>query len=105
MPTNVMLAIGAVLVIFVLAVAWPRGSAPRPAASGGATAQLSVEGMVCGACAARVGKIAALVDGVHDAVVDRDEGRARIAFDPTRTSPESIALAISQAGFQAGVVP
>jgi hypothetical protein len=44
-------------------------------------------------------------DGVHDAVVGRDEGRARIVFDPTRTSPESIALAISQAGFQAGVLP
>lgn len=95
----------AVLVAVVLAVAWPRGSPPRPPATGAATAHLRVEGMACGACAARVGRIATQVGGVHEAVVDRDEGRARIVFDPTRTSPASIASAISAAGFQSGVLP
>lgn len=95
----------ALLVAVVLAVAWPRGSSPLPPATGAATAHLRVEGMACGACAARVERIAARVGGVHEAVVNRDEVRARIVFDPSRTSPASVAAAISEAGFQAVVLP
>jgi copper chaperone CopZ len=69
------------------------------------TVQLKVDGIVCGACAARVGRILLRVDGVVDAAVDRGEGRARILYDPARTDPLSLARAIAQAGFEVGILP
>lgn len=71
----------------------------------GETATLTVDGMVCGACAARVGRIATQVDGVHDATVDREQGRAQVVYDPARTSPATVARAIAEAGFQTGILP
>lgn len=110
MQTTLTLIAAAILVVLVLAVAWPRGSSPTGAAhqaatAVGATATLTVEGMACGACAARVGRIATRMDGVHDATVDREQGRAQIVYDPARTSPAAVAQAIGEAGFQTGILP
>ena len=96
MQTALTLIVAAMLIVLVLLVAWPRGpslrnSSPRAATAAGETATLTVDGMVCGACAARVGRIAAQVEGVHDATVDREQGRAQIgrpgADEPRDSSP------------------
>ncbi|MGE0124451.1 MAG: heavy-metal-associated domain-containing protein [Dehalococcoidia bacterium] len=110
MQTALTLIVAAILIVLVLTVAWSRGasargSSSRAATAAGETATLTVDGMVCGACAARVGRIATQVDGVHDATVDREQGRAQIAYDPARTSPATVARAIAEAGFQTGVLP
>lgn len=110
MQTPLTLIVAAMLIALVLAVAWPRGSSfrnssPRAATAAVETATLTVDGMVCGACAARVGRIATQVDGVHDATVDREQGRAQVVYDPARTSPATVARAIAEAGFQTGILP
>ncbi len=110
MQTTLTLVVTAMLVVVVLAVAWSRGasargSSSRAATAAGETATLAIDGMVCGACAARVGRIATQVDGVYDATVDREQGRAQVVYDPARTSPATVARAIAEAGFQTGVLP
>jgi copper chaperone CopZ len=110
MQTTLTWIVAAMLIALVLAVAWPRdsslrNSSPRAATAAGETAILTVDGMVCGACAARVGRIATQVEGVHDATVDREHGRAQVVYDPARTSPATVARAIAEAGFQTGILP
>ena len=110
MQTTLTLIVAAMLVVLVLVAAWarsssPRDASPRAAKAASEIATLSVEGMVCGACAARVGRIATQVDGVHDATVHREQGRAEIVYDPARTNPATVAHAIAEAGFQAGILP
>ncbi|MGE0545352.1 MAG: heavy-metal-associated domain-containing protein [Dehalococcoidia bacterium] len=105
MQSSTVFALAAVVVIVLLAVVWPRGAAPRQAAASGATAQLKVDGMACGACSARVERIALQVEGVQDAVVHLEEGHARIVYDPARTTPSAVAQRIADAGFKTGVLP
>lgn len=106
MPSGTLLALlaGAAIVLLA-AAAWPRGAPPRQVVVGGTAAHLKVDGMACGACAARVERIALQVDGVHEAVVRLEEGHARIVYDPVRTTPSVVARRIADAGFQTGVVP
>lgn len=110
MQTTLTLVVAAMLVVLALAVAWSRGNSARGASphaptAAGDTATLTVDGMVCGACAARVGRIASQVDGVHDATVDREQGRAHVVYDPARTSPATVARAIAEAGLPTGILP
>ncbi|MBA3269174.1 MAG: cation transporter [Acidobacteria bacterium] len=68
----------------------------------GTSVTLKVSGMACGACAARVQKAAKAIDGVTAATVSQPKGTAQITFDPSKTSPESIAVLITKkAGFVA----
>ena len=65
---------------------------------------LKVDGMVCGACANRVEKVAKRVDGVSDAIINHEHGRATITYDPGKTTPAAIAKAITEnAGFTSDV--
>jgi copper chaperone CopZ len=90
---RMMVAIMTVLTMFGLgAAAAPQTD--RPAA--GDTSTLKVKGMACSACAARVQKEALKVDGVTSAKVDQPKGTAEITFDPTKTTPEAVAAAISK---------
>jgi len=62
---------------------------------------LKIEGMACGACAARVEKEAKKIDGVTAAKVSQPRGSAEITYDPARTSPEAIAKTLSkETGFK-----
>lgn len=62
---------------------------------------LKVEGMACGACAARVEKAAKKIEGVKAAKVSQPKGAAEITYDPAKTSPEAIARKLSkEAGFK-----
>lgn len=76
----------------------------KPAA--GAMCVLKVSGMTCGGCAAAVKSAAKKVDGVKDATVSHKEGRAEVSYDPSKTTPDAIARAISEkSGFKAVVQP
>lgn len=62
---------------------------------------LKVDGMACGACAARVEKEAKKIEGVKTVKVSQPKGAAEISYDPTRTSPEAIAKKLSkETGFK-----
>lgn len=65
---------------------------------------LTVEGMTCGGCAAAVKMAATGVDGVKDATVSFEEGRAEVTYDASKTTPEVIAQVVSEkSGFKATV--
>ena len=105
MQTSTVLALAAVVALVLLAAVWQRAAAPRQAGAVGAAAQLKVDGMACGACAARVKRIVLQVEGVQEAVVHLEEGHARIVYDPARTTPAVVARRIADAGFKTGVLP
>jgi Cu+-exporting ATPase len=58
--------------------------------------------MSCAACAARVRKTLASIDGVSDVEVSLVERRARARFDPARLSPGKLVEAINGLGYRAG---
>ena len=60
---------------------------------------LAIDGMSCGHCVARVSKALAAVPGVT--VDDVQIGRARVRFEPGRTSAGDIAGAVEEAGYPA----
>ena len=62
---------------------------------------LSVEGMSCGHCVARVTKALAALPGVE--VNKVDIGRAEIELDPTLQSIAAVTTALGSAGYPAEV--
>ena len=62
---------------------------------------LNIDGMSCGHCVASVNDALREADGVAVATVAL--GTATVEFDPTTTSPEKIADAVSKAGYPARV--
>lgn len=77
----------------------PDGNAETQAAR----TTLTVGGMSCGGCAARVeGRLLAL-PGVLTARVHLAEGRAEVEFDPSSTAAERLAAALSASGYDAAV--
>jgi mercuric transport protein len=69
------------------------------------TVTLGVEHMTCAACPITVRKALSHVAGVSASMVDMKAHTTTVTFDPTRTSPEALATAVSQAGFPAKVLP
>ena len=75
-------------------------------ATGSVSTTLRVKGMACSACASKVEQVALKIDGVKAAKVSQPKGTAAVTFDPTKTSPEAIAKAITdKAGFKAEQSP
>ncbi|MCO6383156.1 heavy metal translocating P-type ATPase [Oceanicola sp. 502str15] len=66
-----------------------------------AEARLSVAGMTCGKCVARVEAALLATSGVVSAEVTRTPGEALTHYDPSQTSPSALAEAITQAGYSA----
>ncbi len=65
---------------------------------------LKVSGMTCDGCAAAVKRVAKKVDGVTDADVSYEKGRAVVTFDPAKTNPDAIAKAVTKkSGFKTEV--
>jgi cation-transporting ATPase V len=56
-------------------------AAVRPHAEDATTIDLTVEGMTCGSCAARVQRVLAKTDGVADAEVNLATGRAHVTLE------------------------
>jgi len=69
---------------------------------GSATAQridLPVEGMTCAACATRIGRGLAKLDGVESADVNLAANRATITYDPARAEPEAFRRTVESLGY------
>lgn len=60
---------------------------------------LRVDGMDCASCAAHVEKAGKKVSGVSDIRVNLARGRALLRFDPAKTTIETVAAAITAAGY------
>lgn len=74
--------------------------------SAGETKQviLDVPGMNCALCPPTVKKALQRVPGYVDAKVDLGTKRAVVTYDADKTAPESLARAVTDAGFPATVV-
>jgi copper chaperone CopZ len=64
----------------------------------GAETQVSIDGMTCGKCAARVKKALDAVPGVLEARVDHATGHALVTHEDTVT-PEALRAAVDAAGY------
>ncbi len=64
-----------------------------------ADVDFSVNGMDCASCVAHVERAMKGVPGVRSANVSLARGRASVAFDPSKTTPEAIAAAATDAGY------
>jgi len=75
--------------------------------SAGETKQviLDVPGMNCALCPPTVKKALQRVPGYVDAKIDVDTKRAVVTYDADKTAPQSLARAVTDAGFSATVVP
>ncbi len=64
---------------------------------------LSVEGMHCGHCKAKVENALKAVKGVKKAEVNLENGDVAVTYVPSKTSPEALAQAVNGIGFSAKV--
>ncbi|KAB1443832.1 copper-translocating P-type ATPase [Pseudodesulfovibrio senegalensis] len=71
----------------------------RAAEAGEQELDLSVGGMHCAACSARIERIVGKMDGVREASVNLASARAQVFFDPAVVSRRDIRQAIHKAGF------
>jgi Cu+-exporting ATPase len=96
--------IGIMGLLAILGVGAPAQEQQKPAA-GSATCELKVEGMSCGACAARFEREARKIEGVTAAKVDYPSAKAEITYNPEKTSPTVIAKTVTErSGFEATVL-
>ena len=63
--------------------------------------ELSIEGMSCASCVARVERLASRLEGVESASVSLATERATVTYEPEQVTPERIAEAITRGGFRA----
>jgi copper chaperone CopZ len=68
-----------------------------------ATAQLRVTGMTCNGCANAVRNTLKTIPGVQDADVDLGAGRAKVTYDPARSSTEAMITALGELGYTSEV--
>ena len=64
-----------------------------------AKATLEIEGMTCASCAIAVEAGLAKVDGFKAVAVAVEQGRAEVSYDPSRTTPEALAAAVTTLGY------
>lgn len=62
---------------------------------------LTVEGMSCASCVAHIERAVRKVAGVSDCQVNLARGRAVVTYDPQQTRLDSVAAAITNAGYEA----
>jgi copper chaperone CopZ len=64
------------------------------------TRVLGIEGMTCDNCVKTLAKALKRVNGVKDVEVDRENARASITFDTTKTDMPAIHEAILRSGYK-----
>jgi copper chaperone len=65
------------------------------------TIELKVEGMDCEGCVKSVTRMLSGVPGVQSVDVSLAEARARVTYDPARTTVPDMKKAVVRAGFKA----
>ncbi|MGH3327072.1 MAG: heavy metal translocating P-type ATPase, partial [Streptomycetales bacterium] len=83
----------------------PTAARTRAAAPPPGRAELHVEGMTCGSCAARVERVLGRQPGVERASVNFAAHRAVVAFRPEQTSLDDLAVAVEQIGYRITPLP
>src|SRR5215211_5792565 len=73
-------------------------AARAPERAGPATVDLPIEGMTCGACAARIERGLGRLDGVASASVNLAAERATVTYDPALTGPPAFADKVAALG-------
>lgn len=66
---------------------------------------IKVAGMYCASCEATVHTMLKRTRGVYSAAVDVKRGLAVIAYDPNRTTPQTLADVINRLGYKATLPP
>jgi Cu+-exporting ATPase len=66
------------------------------------TVKFSIHGMTCANCARSVERKLAATPGVGKASVDLSSASAEVEYDPARATPETLASAIRQLGYEVG---
>ena len=61
--------------------------------------ELTVDGMTCDGCSARLKRVLEAADGVQAARVERPARRVAVDYDPARTGPAALREAVADAGF------
>ncbi|KIA78927.1 heavy-metal-associated domain-containing protein [Chromobacterium amazonense] len=61
---------------------------------------LNIDGMTCGGCVNSVQGVLNTMAGVSDAAVSLEAKQAQINYDPSIVSPEELAAAVADAGFE-----
>jgi Cu+-exporting ATPase len=69
------------------------------------TVDLPIEGMTCGACAARIERGLSRLDGVASASVNLAAERATVTYDPAVTGPPAFAGKVAALGYAVGRAP
>ena len=67
------------------------------------TTTIKVDGMSCGGCSSRVGRLLTELPGVTNASVELSSGLARVEFDDTQVGHEALLTVIRDAGFGARI--
>lgn len=75
-----------------------------PADVTGTRGALSVSGMSCGACSAKVTAALKATSGVKWAFVDHEHGTADVIFDDQLTTLDALAKVVKETGFEAALV-
>jgi copper chaperone CopZ len=65
------------------------------------TFQLTIEGMTCSGCAARVEKAIRSLPGTSSVNIDLTNGKATVVHDGAKSTQEQIRKAITAAGYKA----
>lgn len=61
---------------------------------------LTVAGMSCGHCEARIKKVVSAIGGVHSVSVDLKGGKVTVELDPGLVSIDAIGSAIEEQGYE-----
>lgn len=93
------LAIAAVLLVSPAPPLAAQSPAAQPAAV--ETKTFTIDNMTCALCPLTVKTAMEQVEGVRSVTIDFDTKTATVTFDPTATSPATIAAASTNAGYPA----
>lgn len=63
--------------------------------------ELKIEGMSCSGCVAGVTRALKSVEGVSEATVSLEEGKAEVTFDEAKTSIPQLEQAVQEIGYGA----
>jgi P-type Cu+ transporter len=80
-------------------------AARAPERPGTTRVDLPIEGMTCGACAARIERGLGRLDGVASAAVNLAAERATVVYDPALTGPREFAAKVAALGYAVGRAP
>lgn len=89
------------LLSIVAGAAWLSLSAAAEDSAQTVTSTFEVEGMTCGGCELGVKLKVKKLAGVASVDASYDEGRATVAYDASRVTPEDIIAAIEELGYSA----